>query len=67
MLHTVPSTRSYVLDMQGNDFESFCKHSYDIKNRPDNSELEKHFHKSHNLIDDLNVVTLQNNITTAAA
>ena len=48
-------------------WERFYKHSYDIKNRSDNSELAKHFHKSHNSIDDLNVIILQNNITTAAA
>ena len=27
--------------------ERFSKHRYDIKNRPDNSELGKHFHESH--------------------
>ena len=47
--------------------ERFFKHRYDIKNRPDNSELAKHFHESHNLNDDLNVTILQNNIKTAAA
>ena len=47
--------------------ERFCKHCYDIKNRPDNSELAEHFHETHNLIDDLNVTTFQNNIKTAAA
>ena len=47
--------------------ERFSKHRYDIKNRPDNSELAKHFHESHNLINDLNVTKLQNNIKTAAA
>ena len=47
--------------------ERFSKHRYDIKNRPDNSELAKHFHESHNLNDDLNVTILQNNIKTAAA
>ena len=35
--------------------ERFSKHRYDIKNRPDNSELAKHFHENHNLSDDLNV------------
>ena len=62
MLDNVPSRSSYISDIQGNDF-----HSYDIKNRPDNSELAKHFHESHNLNDDLNVTILQNNIKTAAA
>ena len=47
--------------------ERFSKHRYDIKNRPDNSELAKHFHESHNLNNDLNVTILQNNIKTAAA
>ena len=47
--------------------ERFFKHRYDIKNRPDNSELAKHFHESHNLNNDLNVTILQNNIKTAAA
>ena len=31
----------------------------------DNGKLAKHFHESHNLIDDLNVTILQNNIKTA--
>ena len=47
--------------------ENFSKYRYDIKNRPDNSELAKHFHESHNLNNDLNVTILQNNIKTAAA
>ena len=34
--------------------ELLSKHRYDIKNRPDNSELGKHFHEIHNLNDDLN-------------
>ena len=46
--------------------ERFSKHRYDIKDRPDNSELAKHFHEIHNLNDDLNVTILQNNIKTAA-
>ena len=29
--------------------ERFSKLRYDIKNRPDNSKLAKHFHESHNL------------------
>ena len=47
--------------------ERFSKHRYDIKNRPDNSEIAKHFHKSDNINDDLNVTILQNNIKTEAA
>ena len=47
--------------------ERFSKYWYDIRNRPDNSKLAKHFHKSHNLIDDLNVIIIQNNIKTVAA
>ena len=62
MLDNVPSRSSYISDIQGNDF-----HSYDIKNRPDNSGLAKHFHESHNLNDDLNVTILENNIKTVAA
>ena len=34
---------------------------------PDNSEIEKHFHESHNMNDNLNVTILQNDIKTAAA
>ena len=45
----------------------FSKHRYDIKKKPDNSELAKHFHENHNLSDDLNVTILENNIKTAAA
>ena len=41
--------------------ERFSKYSYDIKYRPDNSDLAKHFHEGHNLNDDLNVTILQNN------
>ena len=46
--------------------ERFSKHRYDIKDRLDNSELAKHFHGSHNLIDNFNVTILQNNLKTAA-
>ena len=48
-------------------YERFFRHSYGIKNRPDNSELGKNFLKSHNLNDDLNVTILQNNIKNAVA
>ena len=44
--------------------ERFSKHRHDIKNRPDNSELAKHFH-GHNINDNLNVTILQNNIKIA--
>ena len=47
--------------------ESFSKHHYDIKNRPDNRELAKDFHENHDLSDTLNGTILQNNIKTAAA
>ena len=47
--------------------ERFSKYRCDIKNRPDNRKLAKHFHESHSLIDDLNVSILRNNIKTAAA
>ena len=46
---------------------TFSKHCYSIKSSPDNRELAKHFHESHNLSNDLNVTILQNNIKTAAA
>ena len=46
--------------------ERSSKHCYDIKSSPDNSELAKHFHKSLNLNNDLNVTILQNIKTTAA-
>ena len=35
--------------------ERFSKHHYEIRNRPDNSELAKHIHESLNLNNDLNV------------
>ena len=44
----------------------FSNHRYDIKNRPDNSELAKYSHGSHNLNNDLKVTILQKNIKTAA-
>ena len=47
--------------------ERFSKHRCDIKNKPGNSELAKHFREIHNLNNDLNVTILQNNIKTAAA
>ena len=47
--------------------ERFSKHCYDIKNKPDNSELAKHFHQSHNINDNIDVTILQTNIKIAAA
>ena len=52
---------------RGTTFRALLRTSYDIKNRPDNSELVKHFHENHSLSDDLNVTILENNIKTAAA
>ena len=48
-------------------FRLLLQHRYGIKSRAGNSELAKHFHKSHNLNDYLNVTILQNNVKTAAA
>ena len=45
--------------------ERFSKQRYDIKNWPDNSELAKHFYKSHKINYNLNVTILQDNIKTA--
>ena len=47
--------------------ERFSKHRYDIKNRQNNGKIAKHFHKSHNINDNLNVTILQNNVKTAGA
>ena len=51
----------------GTTFKAFLQTSLHIKNRPDNSELAKHFHENHNLNDDLNVTILESNIKTATA
>ena len=70
IFYAVQFSKHFVLYIEytGEQFlERFSKHRCDIKNRPDNSELAKHFHESHNLINDLNVTILQNNIKTAAA
>ena len=50
---------------RGTTFTAFLQTS--LKNRPDNSELAKHFHESHNLNNDLKVTILQSNIKAAAA
>ena len=47
--------------------ERFSKHCYSTKNKPENSDLGKHFHESHNINDNLNVTILQNNIKAAIA
>ena len=47
--------------------ERFSKHRHDIKNRPHNSELAKHFPGSHNVNYNLNVTILESNIKTAVA
>ena len=49
---------------RGTTFRALLQTS--LISRPDNSELAKHFHENHNLIDDLNVTILQSNIKTAA-
>ena len=45
----------------------FLQHSYNIKNKPNNWELEKYFHESHNINDNLDVTVSKNNIKTVAA
>ena len=47
--------------------EHLPKHHYNIKNRPENSELAKQFRENHNFKDDANVTILQSNIKTAFA
>ena len=42
----------------------FSKHRYDIKNRPDNTELSIHFHSDHKLEDELEAMTLRANLNT---
>ena len=41
--------------------DRFSKHRYDIKNRPDNSELARHFHDKHTL-DDMKFTILQSDL-----
>ena len=48
----------YIGHKGGQLTERFSKHRCDIKNRPDNSKLAKHFHESHNINDDLNYKTI---------
>ena len=40
----------------------FAKHRYDIGKRPSNSELAEHFHKDHNVDQDLEVAILQSGV-----
>ena len=47
--------------------DKFSKHRYDITKRPENSELAHHFHKDHNIENDLNVTILQCNVKKTAA
>ena len=43
--------------------DRFSKHRYDIKKRPDNSELAQHFHKDHCIDQDMEVLILQSGLT----
>ena len=47
--------------------DHFSKPHCNIKNRPDDRELGKHFDKNNNINDNLNVHILQNNIKTETA
>ena len=57
----------YIEDIGEQLSEHFSKQRYDIKNRLGNSELAKHFYKSHKINYNLNVTILQDNIKTATA
>ena len=47
----------------GNDLANrFGKHRFDIKKRPDNSELAEHFHTGHAL-EDMEITILESGIT----
>ena len=46
--------------------DRFSKHRYDIKNRPDNSELAEHFHKNHS-DGDMEVLILQSGLEKSKA
>ena len=43
---------------------TFSKHRYDIKNRPDNSEIAEHFHTGHQ-DGDMKVFLLQTGLSTS--
>ena len=40
----------------------FSKHRYDVKNRPENNELTKHFKENHDMNKDLKLFIIHNNI-----
>ena len=42
--------------------DRFSKHRYDIKHRPDNSELAAHFHQDHDISRDMKIKILQSGI-----
>ena len=42
--------------------DRFYQHRYDINNRSDNTELAMHFHRNHNLEEDLDITILQSNL-----
>ena len=64
----VKSTKSCILDIQENNFQSaFLNIVAKSNNRSGNGKLAKHFHKNHNINNNLNVTILQNNIKTTAA
>ena len=42
--------------------DRFSKHRYDIKQRPDNSELAAHFHQDHDISSDMRIQILQSGI-----
>ena len=64
----IPSTRSYILNIQGNNFQRTSPNIAETSKRGQTTaSLKKHFHESHNLNDDLDLTILQNNIKTAAA
>ena len=44
----------------------FVKHRYDIKNRPNNSELAEHFHTGHNMEEDLDITIVQKDLSSTS-
>ena len=64
----IPSTRSYILNIQGNNFRRTSPNIAETSKRGQTTaSLKNNFHESHNLNDDLDLTILQNNIKTAAA
>ena len=56
------------MDIQGNNFQSVSPNiATTSKTGQTTAKLQKNFHESDNINDDLNVTILQNNIKTAAA